>query len=295
VLWQVNIAVDVERTVMHCFELEGAGNVAELACVFAGGAVVFGRIGFSGGHPHFEQIGAARDIGDVASADIAPLWNGIAVYRDSVLTVLTADASFERDRLYLEKFTVSDKIAQVARTELCRFAPRSASRPLRQFTLLPARILCFASSARNNVTAVACDDGKLRIRSNLTGKKVATIDIEGDYATSVTITPGWGMIVVKTLFAVLVFDVNGFFVRRVANAAEFTIVTAFCTREGFDYIAYQDTDYNCFCFEAAKPEVAVRIEMGTSRLVCIKYDRMNDRLTLVADTGKVLIVSRPHE
>jgi hypothetical protein len=37
-----------------------------------------------------------------------------------------------------------------------------------------------------------------------------------------------------------------FFVWRVANAAQFTTVTAFYTRERFDYIAYQDTDYNSF-------------------------------------------------
>jgi hypothetical protein len=291
VVWQVNIAPELDQRLAHCFGLESGGNAAELVCVSAAGLVTFGRLSYASDHPTFEQTGMTKEIGDVQSAHIASLPTGIAIYRDSRLTVLTPDTTLHYENVYLKSFVLSGGICQISETELCRFS-RKTSRPLKRFTELPARILCFASSARHNITAVACDDSKLRIRSNVTGRKVATIAIEYEFATSVTITPSWGMIVVKTLSWILVYDVNGFPVTQVQNSAEFLLSSAFQTRNGFDFVAYQDADFNCFYFEAADPAALIPIEMGDSHLVCITHDWLSDRFTLVANTGKVLIVSR---
>jgi hypothetical protein len=57
-------------------------------------------------------------------------------------------------------------------------------------------------------------------------------------------------------------------------------------------VAYQDSNYNCFYFEAAIPEVLLSLECGASRLIAMEYDWRKDRFLLFADTGTVLVVSR---
>jgi hypothetical protein len=187
---------------------------------------------------------------------------------------------------------LSGSICQVSDTELRRFSTDGGVIELTDFTTIPALILCFASSPKFNVTAVGCDDSKLRIRSNLSGRKVATVALDGELPIDVLITPSWGIIVVKSLRSIFVFDVNGHPIHRAPYQGEIVRWNAFQTRSGFDFVVYQDSEHSCFCFEAAYPQAISRLETGSAPLVCLAYDWRTNCFIFAAGTGKVLLVTR---
>jgi hypothetical protein len=63
---------------------------------------------------------------------------------------------------------------------------------------------------------------------------VATVNLGNEGPIAILITPTWGLIVVKTISSIFVFDVNGFSVRKVTCEIEFLRWTAFHTRDGFE-------------------------------------------------------------
>jgi hypothetical protein len=291
--WQINIEAGPDERLLHCFALDTREMV--FGCVYHGGSVTFGKISFGSDQQQFDIIARHEKLEGIQAAQVSKLGMGLAVYASSKLTIVTANDWTKYDRTYLKYFKLSDEICQVSETELWRLSVGQNERLFTEFTVLPAKILTFASSGTQNVTAVACDDCRLRIRSNRSGKKVATIDLDGELPTSVLVTQSWGMIVIKTLASIFVFDINGFPVAKVPNPSDFRIATAFHDRTGCDFIAYQDSEYRCFYFEAAVPERIIALEGGSSPLLCLDYDSHTDRFLLVADTGKVLVISRSLE
>jgi hypothetical protein len=275
-----------QRLAMCCSVADG------LAIVYQNGDVTFGSLSFTTENQEFARSCGVRNIGDVKTAEISQIGNGIAVYRGAVLTVLTLSGIVRRDRLYLKCCRFSGSICQVSDTEFRRCSHDGRSVALSSFAVLPARILCFASSDVFKITVAGCDDGKLRIRSNWSGRKVATIGLDGEIAVKVLITRSWGMIVVKTIASIFVFDVNGFPVQKVANSSEFVVSASFDTRDGFDFVVFQDSDQKSYWFEAANPSAMTLLESVPLGLVCIDYDKGWDRFLFVSDTGKVLLISR---
>jgi hypothetical protein len=147
---------------------------------------------------------------------------------------------------------------------------------------------------RYNITAVGCEDGKLRIRSNVTGKKVATVNLDNEIATSIIITDRWGLIVIKTPGSLFVFTSNGMLVKKVPDRTVIRLWTAFHTRDKFDFVCYQDIDFNVFYFEAADP--AARIKLDTEPNLCaIQFDWRRNCFVFVAVTGKVMIIPRTED
>jgi hypothetical protein len=108
----------------------------------------------------------------------------------------------------------------------------------------------------------------------------------------VIVTPLWGLIVVKTIQQLFVFDCNGFPVAKVENFCDISLISTFHTRDGFDLVAFQDTDSNTFYFDPANPSLRTPVEGVGAKLVCIDYDSHTDRFFFVASTGKVLVVPR---
>jgi hypothetical protein len=235
---------------------------------------------------------AIFSISNPTSSLIFPWGDGIVHYNRPSLAVLLSNATFNRDGIYLSPFVLSESICQVSDTELRRLSIDNGAIELTDFTTIPALILCLASSTKFNVTAVGCDDCKLRIRSNLTGRKVATVNLDGELPLAVLITPSWGIIVVKSLNSLFVFDVNGYPIHKAPYQGEIVRWNAFQTREGFDFVVYQNGDRNCFCFEAACPQAISRLETGNSSLVSLDYDWHTNCFIFVAATGKVLLMTR---
>jgi hypothetical protein len=282
--WQADISMESERPLARCFAVAPGG--ALLACVYADGVLAFGGISPGDADPRFEPRGAVWAV--AGRAQQSP-W-GVLVYRRGSLTLFTGDAKVEAKRIFLSKFEIFGDVCLVSDTELRRLKFDGEALSLEPFAVLPAAVLCFASAPDFGITAAGCADGKLRIRANEDGRKVATIEL-GELATTVLITPSWGLVVVKTAARVWVFDPNGFPVRKVERGGEFVLAMVFSTREGRDFVAFQDSENKVFSFEAMKPAVMTHRESGGSRLVCIDYDWRSARFLFVACTGKVLVLS----
>jgi hypothetical protein len=98
--------------------------------------------------------------------------------------------------------------------------------------------------------------------------------------------------VVRTFSSLFVFDPNGFPVAKVPHSSEFAVYTTFHTRDGSDFVAFQDSSLKTFYFEAAYPSQMFPLESSGVPLVCIDYDCQHDRFFFVGDHGKVLVASR---
>jgi hypothetical protein len=290
-IWKINICVELKQKILFCHLTACLENTYNFLCVYTNGKIVFEQIFFEDGEAQFMSTKTGSG---VSSGHFFGVGEGIIHYDSHLISFITANVTVKRDRVYLNQFIVSESICQVSETELCRLSIGSHFIELTNFTTIPAGILCFASCSKFNVTAVGCDDGKLRIRSNLTGRKVITVGLENEIPIAILITPAWGLIVVKTISSIFVFDVNGFSVRKVGCEMEFLRWTAFHTRDGFDFIAYQDSDQNSFCFEAANPAAVVPLQAGNAPLVCVAHDWRTDRFIFVAEAGNVLIFTRLH-
>jgi hypothetical protein len=121
------------------------------------------------------------------------------------------------------------------------------------FTIVPARIACFARSQKFNITAIGCLDAQLSIRSNETGLKVATVSLDGEIATHLLIMKGWGFIVALTDRHFFVLTVNGLLVQKVERTCGFTHWFTFRIPPGFDYIGLSLGKGKLRYFEAADP------------------------------------------
>jgi hypothetical protein len=259
-------------------------------CVYEDGTVTFGRIAIDENSAKYEQL--LRSSIEPKSP-VFGLADGLAVYNET-LAILTPEGTFVKtDRLFLKMFVVSETVCQVSETRFMKLHFDGRSIHLVKFSDVPARVLCFASAKKFNRTVAGCDDGKLRIRSNQTGKKVATIDLEGELPLKVLITKKWGLIVVKTVDLLLVFDINGFPVAKVPRPGDIVWWISFRTRDGFDFVAYQTDDLNCAYFEAARPEKVGQLEIGVTGLIGIMYHWRSDCFVYIIETGKIVVTSRP--
>jgi hypothetical protein len=181
----------------------------------------------------------------------------------------------------------SERICQISRSSLRRVP--DDSRPL--VIKLPDPIVCFASSAKFNVTAVGCEDGKLRIRSNETGLKVATVSLDGEVAKSILITPKWGFIVVWTATSLFLFSVNGVLGKKVTWNRVIEKWFAFHDRDGFDFVAFVDEDKQLMYFEAMDPDTVLQLPYeGT--IVGFDYLARYNCFFIISDTGKLNIIPR---
>jgi hypothetical protein len=288
-IWNVNICVEPKQKMRFCHLTACSENAYTFVCAYTNGKVVFERIFFEDDEARFVSL---KTISGINSTHFFGVGEGIIGYDSHSLSFITINSIIKRDSIYLNQFIVSDSICRVSETELHRLSLGGPSIEFANFTTIPAGILSFASCSNFNVTAVGCDDGKLRIRSNVTGRKVATVSLDNEIPIAILITPGWGLIVVKTIASIFVFDVNGFRVGKVACEMEFLRWTAFRTRAGFDFVAFQDSDQNSFCFEAAKPATVVSLQAGNAPFVCVAHDWPTDRFIFVAETGNVLIFTR---
>jgi hypothetical protein len=259
-------------------------------CVYDDGTVTFGLIAIDSNSAKYEHLLTSSI---EPGSPVFGLADGLAVYNER-LAILTLDGTFVKtDPLFLKMFVLSETVCQVSETRFMKLHFDGRSIHLVEFADVPARVLCFASAKKFNRTVAGCDDGKLRIRSNQTGKKVATIDLAGELPLRVLITKRWGLIVVKTVDSLLVFDLNGFPVAKVPQPGDIRWWISFRTRDGFDFVAYQTDDFKCAYFEAARPEKVGQLENGGSGLIGILYHWRSDYFLYIIETGKVFVMSRP--
>jgi hypothetical protein len=247
--------------------------------VLASGIVTFCRLSGEGDKVMWEQIGQRRMEN---SGQLFGLPDGLAI-DDGSLTILTVNAVVRSEPLWLSSFAISGDVCQTSDSVLARFEWDNAGIKILEMAELRERIACFTSSAKFGRTAACCDDGKLRIQSNLTGKKVATVALDEEVPVMVLITRSWGLIVVKTIDSIFVFDVNRCPVAKMANPMDVRVWATYRSRQGFDFVVCQDTQEKVRCFEAAFPDrmIGCTVDTGGDLIVGIIHDWREECLTFV--------------
>jgi hypothetical protein len=185
-------------------------------------------------------------------------------------------------QLRLHSFELSEDCCQLSFTELGTFRIGKDVTVV-PFAIVPERILCFARSRKFNITAIGCQDCALRIRSNETGLKVATVSLGDEVPIRVMITKSWGFIVVKTIESLFVFTVNGLIVQKIEDKSGWGNWFNFRTRDGVDFIGLNMEDGTLKYFEVGEPRnttiLSVRgIALGWTYLwrqdaFCIIFER----------------------
>jgi hypothetical protein len=158
------------------------------------------------------------------------------------------------------------------------------------FTAVRDRIICFARSRKFNITAIGCQDSTVRIRSNETGAKVATVSLDGAVASALLITKAWGFIVVRTDALVFVLTVNGLVVQKIKMEGWARWFT-FRTRDGFDFIGFNMDDGTLTYFEAADPKQGGILPIRGSACVWT-YAWREDCFLVVFERGELAVLPR---
>jgi hypothetical protein len=275
--------IDSDQRIIYCWPM--VRN--RFGWILSNGTMTFGQISIENDQVSCESS-FSRKID--TSAKFFGLATGLALY-SNCLTIVTAGATVKTDPLWFRSFRMSDDMCQVSDSRISRLDYDDSDIGFTPLTELPERINCFASCRNFDRTVACCDDGLLRIRSNRTGKKVATVRLDHEVAVQVLITTVWGLTVVKSVDSIFVFDVNGYLVKKVANAAQIRLWTTFRNRAGFDFVAYQDTDLNIRYFEAPFPNrlVNLRIDTAGAPLACMTYNWRTSCFTFIAESGRVVV------
>jgi hypothetical protein len=210
------------------------------------------------------------------------------------IIVLTPTIWVTAGNLFFPCPSFSERICRTSPTCLKRFYFDPHSVRFEPFACLPERVVCFVCSLRFNITVAACEDSALRIRSNRTGMKVATVSLRKELPVCVLVTKSMGFIVCKTMQSFFVFNVNGLFAATTRCAAVIRNWTTFRTFEGFDYVAYDDGKGVIWFFEVAEPKKQWAIKNVPENIVAIKFDWRSDLFVVVTADARVTFHERSH-
>jgi hypothetical protein len=155
------------------------------------------------------------------------------------------------------------------------------------FYIAKSNILKMAVSARFHIAALSCDDRKVRIRCLTNGKKVATIDLDGELAVELFVTRGFGFVVIVTASRIALLTTNGSVAKAVRY--DFGKVTSWFTwmsQSGMDYIGFVDENGRIYYFEAYYPERLVAVACFDG-IAAVKYDCSSRSFRILMRTGRV--------
>jgi hypothetical protein len=278
----MKILPDHKTKVVFCHFIRPLG----FGIVYGDGEFYFFALSLDAGQFSLKK-GTAVRFKNLAIVTLSPSKNEILSYDREFLRIHTMSDKWAHEAL-LKNPRFSERMCQISRSSLRRLPEDSQSVTMK----LPEAIVCFASSAKFNVTAVGCQDGKLRIRSNETGLKVATISLDGEIPSSILITPKWGFIVVFTGKSLFLFSVNGVLGKKVPYPRVVQKWFTFYDRDGFDFIAFVDVNGRLQYFDAMEPEHVTEIAYeGT--LVGFDYIARYNCFFIVSESGNLSIVPRP--
>jgi hypothetical protein len=186
---------------------------------------------------------------------------------------------------------LSDGICQTSGFDLMAFAVDGGRIEFARVATLTERIVCFAASKKFNITAVGCNDCKLRIRSITTGSKIATVELDNEVPVTVLITKAWGFVLVRTERSIFIFTLNGIRFNKFSAIVKnwFT----FSTGEGADYVAIVGQGGELNYFDIADPGRLISLDRSREEIRGFVYNRDFDCFLVFVESGMVFIVARP--
>jgi hypothetical protein len=283
--WNLNL----ESPIVYCGEFKGRHDHIDFGCVLENGTVAHVKISMDTATPTFVVVVSTQKFEEIEKWHFgsARMRRVIIGWDSSTVTVATSTIWVRSPNTYLKCPHFSERICQTGPTTLQRWFYDAQTVVLMPFSVIPAKILCFVTSPRFNATAVGCADGKLRIRSNRNGMKVATVSLENEIPNMVLITKSCGFVVVKTDQSFIVFNINGMFVVKSDNVVRIHNWTTFQAYDGFDFVAYEEGEGVIWYFEAINPGKLKSIENVPTCIVVMKYDWKTDRLIVISRDGIV--------
>jgi hypothetical protein len=289
--------LNLESTIVYCGTFKGRHDRLDFGCVLRNGAIAQVKILVDTPRPTFEVAVSSQKFDNVENWHFgsASLRRVIVAWDSSTVIVATSTVWVKSPNTYLKSPHFSERICQTGRTTLQRWFFDTKSIVLMPFAMIPAKIVCFVTSPRFNVTAVGCADGKLRLRSNRNGMKIATLSLDNQIPSSVLITKSWGFVVVRTELSFFVFNINGMFITKSSNSGRIRNWTTFRTHDGFDFVAYEEGDGRVWYFEAIDPSRLTCLEKIPTDIAIMRYDWRSERLIIITHNGLVkFVVLQPH-
>jgi hypothetical protein len=148
------------------------------------------------------------------------------------------------------------------------------------------QISVMAANASFQIVAFATRDGFVHIVDSNNGASLLDFDTESE-VIEIVITTGWGFVIVLLQSHVLLFSVNGEFIKKWKPF--FPIVKLFehCSVDGFDFVSFVTPDDDIGLFEALYPEKQFFIARSQPGVIRVMYDSVHNLCIVFRSAGVV--------
>jgi hypothetical protein len=283
-----DISLNVGSNIIFCCLFKSSHSNADFAIVCENGRHFQVRIDLDGDEPMASVTGGSKRLENPASYQFWAIHHRrvIVATRESPIVVLTSTIWLTSPGVCASAY-FSECICRSSSTNLARFLFGPHTVKFSPFTSVPEKIVCFASSHRFNVTAIACADAMLRIRSTRTGAKVATVPLDREWPVMLLVTKSMGFIVVRTVESFFVFNPNGMFVAKSRCDMVVRNWTTFRTFDGLDWVAFDDGSGTIWYFEVIEPGKMAAVKSALMNIVALTFDWRWNAFIVVTAGGKV--------
>lgn len=179
------------------------------------------------------------------------------------------------------------------------FYRKTFEKPTFKVPSFTSAIRCLCISEKFHMAVCGTKDTSLLFINIGSGHISKVVDLEGNRAMSVLITPSWGFVLVhaaKIVNGVLqhmlyLLSPNGDIITK--KLIDFSIVvwTAESTASGFDIVAMVDDTGHFYVFEAFYLDIERRVYATNNKIVSIKIDTEENVVLAMTETGKLLLIS----
>ena len=156
-------------------------------------------------------------------------------------------------------------------------------------TFLNDRVVCLAYSPKFRLVLCGTPSGQI-VAHTTNDQYMFTIDLKGLVPTKILITESWGFIVVCCRRKLLLYNINGFFIREKEIKFDVSSWTTWSDSKGFDYIAISDPDGLVFAFEAFYLSPESPIHRCTKRATSINFVKSLSSIVLITLDSRCVFI-----
>ena len=159
-------------------------------------------------------------------------------------------------------------------------------------------VTCCCVNKAFSVAVVGTRDGSLIVSSLNKGSTVRVVKLNNARPYLVTVTSGWGFIVLyaerirsgKLKHLIYVFNVNGERLGKAKIDSRITCWTTWTSTAGFDYMIYADSNGKLFCFEVFYCHPGDSLYRCRSPVITVRYLRKLSCVVVALKDGRVLFI-----
>ena len=149
-----------------------------------------------------------------------------------------------------------------------------------------------AAAISNNFSVFACstNDGNVEIYSTDKQRFVNVINLDGQIATNLLISPNLGFIIIKTFNSIWITTINGFIIKKTEFNYVFDQIITWSDEMGIDWVAAADNNGCVWIFEAYYPENAVIHDFCSDHVIGMNYDPTIHALIVITQKSTLHII-----